>query len=84
MAKSIRSNISILIVAVFFIIALFKLFHLQIIDGNRYELLSRNNFLREAIIPSLEEQFMIGTELEFLIADQWLIYLLRIFQRTIT
>ena len=36
----------------FFIIALFKLFHLQIIDGNRYELLSRNNFLREAIIPS--------------------------------
>ena len=52
MAKSIRSNISILIVAVFFIIALFKLFHLQIIDGNRYELLSRNNFLREAIIPS--------------------------------
>ena len=52
MASSFRSNISILIVVFFFLIVFFKLSFLQIIEGDRYERISQNNFLREAIIPS--------------------------------
>ena len=52
MAKSTRSNLSILIVAIFFLVIIFRLFYLQIIKGEQYQEISRNNFIREAIIPS--------------------------------
>ena len=52
MAKSTRSNLSILIVAIFFLVIIFRLFHLQIIKGEYYQEISRKNFIREAIIPS--------------------------------
>jgi penicillin-binding protein 2 len=52
MAKSTRSNLSILIVAIFFLVIIFRLFYLQIIKGEQYKEISRKNFIREAIIPS--------------------------------
>ena len=52
MAKSTRSNLSILIVVIFFLVIIFRLFYLQIIKGEQYKEISRKNFIREAIIPS--------------------------------
>ena len=52
MARSTQSNISILIISIFFLIGLFKLFHLQIFNGEKYKNISKNNFLREATVPS--------------------------------
>ena len=52
MAKSTRSNLSILIVTIFFLVIISRLFYLQIIKGEQYQEISRKNFIREAIIPS--------------------------------
>ena len=52
MAYSFRSSISILIIAIFFVIVFLKLLFLQIVEGDKYKRISQNNFLREAIIPS--------------------------------
>ncbi|MBT3475557.1 penicillin-binding protein 2 [bacterium] len=52
MAKSERSNLSILIVSVLLLVVLFRLFYIQIINGNEYRRISSNNFLKEVIVPS--------------------------------
>ena len=52
MASLSRKNFSILIVLVFVAIILSRLFFLQIIQGERYHRISKNNFLKEVLVPS--------------------------------
>ena len=52
MAKSERSNLSILIVSILLVVILFRLFYIQIIHGDEYRKISSNNFLKEVIVPS--------------------------------
>ena len=52
MAKSERSNLSILIVSILLVVILFRLFYIQVINGDEYRKISSNNFLKEVIVPS--------------------------------
>ena len=52
MASLSRKNFSILIVLVFVAIILSRLVFLQIIQGERYHRISKNNFLKEVLVPS--------------------------------
>ena len=52
MAKSERPNLSILIVSALLIVIIVRLFFIQIINGEEYEQISRNNFLKEVLVPS--------------------------------
>ena len=45
MAKSEKSNLSILIVSILLVVILFRLFYIQIINGDEYRKISSNNFL---------------------------------------
>ena len=52
MAKSERSSLSILIVSILLGAIFLRLFFIQIINGDEYNQLSSNNFLKEIIVPA--------------------------------
>ena len=52
MAKSERSSLSILIVSILLGAIFLRLFFIQIINGDEYNQISSNNFLKEIIVPA--------------------------------
>ena len=52
MASLSRRNFSILVVLIFVGIVIFRLAYLQVVHGSKYHQISKNNFLKEVLVPS--------------------------------
>ena len=52
MASLSRKNFSILVVLIFVVIVIFRLAYLQVVQGSKYHQISKNNFLKEVLVPS--------------------------------